>query len=112
MVTLSLATTSSGEASSNRITKISRRQFGGLMYLIRLNLFLGGRARTYYLQSSIWVEEKFWIIQLVKLVIRRRRAMDIVCGTVLRPMKSGLYLVFRLSVKVVFSMSLETFFGI
>ena len=82
------------------------------MYLIRLNLFLGGRARTYYLQSPIWVEEKFWIIQLVKLVIRRRRAVDIVCGTVLRPVKSGLYLVFRLSVKVVFSMSLETFFGI
>lgn len=41
-VALSLATTSSGEASSNRITKISVRRFGGSMYLIRLNLLLGG----------------------------------------------------------------------
>ncbi|KAL0008598.1 hypothetical protein SO802_010100 [Lithocarpus litseifolius] len=31
--------------------------------------------------------------------MRRRRAVDIVCGAVLRPVKSGLHPVFRLSVK-------------
>ena len=110
--TLSLATTSLGEASSNRNSKNYVRQFGGLMYLVRLNLLLGGRARTYYLRSPICAEEKFWIIQPVKLAMRRRRVVGIVCGVVLRPMKSGLYPVSHVSVKVVFCMSLETFFGI
>nr|POE94059.1 hypothetical protein CFP56_34282 [Quercus suber] len=111
-VTLSLATTSLGEASSNRNSKNLCKTIWGLNVPNKIKSLLGGRARTYYLQSPICAEEKFWIIQLVKLAMRRRRAMDIVYGAILRPMKSRLYPVSRLSVKVVFSMSLETFFGI